>query len=306
MANRTLRIANLNCDTPVPNVRPRHHTYGSMFHPLLVAAAQRTAPHVAIRSTDFDVVTGEYPETLDDFDALLVTGSASSSYDDAEWIRGLARYLREVYQSQPRVKMFGSCFGHQIISDSILNAYGAKVEKDPKGWEIGVHEIKLSDAFRQLFATAPGSELQAQPQPASSDRALTPEDVPVSSSSKVPSSLRLQFVHADHVRLDPAIDLPASWIPVGSTEHCAVQGFCQPGRVLTFQGHFEFDRFVNTEVLHVFGASWEQSVRDKVLRQIDADDDSQVAAELVLQFFLGMGSGGGHGGVETPPVVAAG
>jgi GMP synthase-like glutamine amidotransferase len=262
-----------------------------MFHPLLVEAARRTTPHITIESTEFDVVMGEYPESLDDFDALLVTGSASSSYDDAEWIRKLGQYLKEVYQSNPRIRIFGSCFGHQILSDYLLDGYGAKVEKDPNGWEIGVHEIKLNEEFRQLF----GSEAQL-----GLERASTPE---AASTAEVPSSLRLQFVHADHVRLDPAKQMPKSWVSMGTTEHCSVQGFCQPGRVLTFQGHFEFDRFVNTEVLKVFGASWEEARREKALQQIDADDDAAAAAELVLKFFVGQGNYGGNG-LDTPPVIA--
>lgn len=290
--NRTFRIANLNCDTPVPNVRPKYETYGSMFHPLLVAAARRTAPSVTIESTDFDVVMGNYPENLDDFDALLLTGSASSSYDDAEWIRKLGRYVRDVYQSQPRIKMFGSCFGHQVIADYLLDQCGAKVEKDPNGWEIGVHEIQLSEEFRRLFSAEwPGVQGLGRP------------STPDATFSEVPPSLQLQFVHADHVRVDPSKKLPKSWISMGNTKHCKVQGFCQAGRVLTFQGHFEFDRFVNSEVLKVFGASWEESTREAALKQIDADDDSDVAAELVLKFFIEQGVPGGNG-LETPPVSA--
>jgi GMP synthase-like glutamine amidotransferase len=269
-----------------------------MFHPLLVEAAKRTAPHVTLESTEFDVVMGEYPESLDDFDALLVTGSASSSYDDAEWIRRLGRYLRTVYDSEPRIKLFGSCFGHQIISDYILDGYGAKVQKDPGGWEIGVHEIKLNDEFRRLFSSV-------APQAGAGGagvlgRESTPDEA---ACADVPSSLRLQFVHADSVRLDPSKQLPESWISMGATKHCPVQGFCEPGRVLTFQGHFEFDRVVNTEVIKVFGASWEKSRIDDALRQIDAEDDSEAAAELVLKFFVGQERSGGNG-LETPPVSA--
>ncbi|KAH8177501.1 Class I glutamine amidotransferase-like protein [Sarocladium implicatum] len=293
---RTFRIANLNCDTPVPNVRPTFETYGRMFHPLLAAAAERTAPHITIESTEFDVVLGHYPETLDDFDALLITGSAASSYDDAEWIRKLGQYIRAVYQSNPRVRMFGSCFGHQIISDYLLDGFGAKCEKDPAGWEIGVHEVKLSEEFRRIFDS---KALEAK----ALERPPTPDD---STGKEVPSSLKLQFVHADHVRIEEPEKLPSDWINVGTSQHCAVQGICQPGRVLTLQGHFEFDRFVNSEVLKVFGASWEEGARDKALRQIDADDDSAVAAELVLQFFVSHfvsqeRSVGGQ--PQTPPVT---
>lgn len=294
-----LRIANLNADTPVPNVRPQYQTYGSMFHPLLVQAAREIAPGLTVKSTEYDTVLGEYPASLSDFDAILVTGSASSSYDDAKWIRKLGAYLRDVYVNHPHVRIFGSCFGHQILCQSLLEEYGAVVEKDPNGWEIGVHEICLNDQFRRIFASKPSIEGEE----AANSRLLTPERESESPPATVPPSLRLQFVHADHVRLDPTKRLPDSWIPMGSSKHCNVQGFCEPGRVLTFQGHFEFDRFVNTEVLKVFGAAWDEDVRQKSLEQIDANDDSLAAAQMVLRFFTSE-KRAADPGLLTPPLLA--
>jgi hypothetical protein len=79
----------------------------------------------------------------------------------------------------------------------------------------------------------------------------------------------------------------------------------EPERVLTYQGHFEFDRFVNTETLKVFGASWQPEVLEQAMRSIDADDDSEMAADMVMRFLVRAetmtGKLTGPGGLLTPP-----
>ncbi|KAI0129704.1 hypothetical protein BJ170DRAFT_692371 [Xylariales sp. AK1849] len=259
---RTLRIAMLNTDMPVPNVRARMGTYGTIFHKLLAVAATRISSVIKIDSTEFDVVLGEYPEALSEFDAILITGSASSAYDAAEWIQRLDNY-------------------------SLFKHIGVRVEKDPKGWELGVQAIQLTNEFDAAL----GSQTAIRDSQASG-RPPTPPDIhsggvgeehfPQSSSRP----LRLQFVHADHVKLASPGTLPNPWVLVGSTKHCAVQGVYEPHRVLTFQGHFEFDKFVNTETVKVFGASWEPGVLEGALRSMDADDDAERAAEMVVMFLM--------------------
>jgi hypothetical protein len=140
MASSTIRICMLNADIPVPNVfAKRAPTYGRIFHTLL----QSASPDITIESTDFDIMKQQYPDSLDHFDTIIVSGSANSAYDDFPWIHRLDAYIKHVYATEPRVKIFGSCFGHQIICQSLLKSYGVRVEQDPNGWEIGVHDITL-------------------------------------------------------------------------------------------------------------------------------------------------------------------
>jgi GMP synthase-like glutamine amidotransferase len=291
---RTIRIAMLNTDIPVPNVFGKRGTYGNIFHELLSTASQRISPSTKIASTDYDVKKFEYPSSISDFDIILITGSASSAYDDVDWIHKLDAYVLDIYLNHPHVKMFGSCFGHQLICQSLLKAHGVVVEKDPNGWELGVKEIKLTEEFRQTLG---GRSVSSE------------KKLPGGKLRTLPDKMRLQFVHADHVKL-PSHSLPDSWIVVGSTQHCAVQGIYQPGRILTYQGHFEFDKFVNTETLNIFGAAWDAEVLRETLEACDAEDDAEVAAEIVLQFLLEGSSGNEKvqvtravvGGLLTPPL----
>jgi GMP synthase-like glutamine amidotransferase len=275
-----IRICMLNADIPVPNVfAQRAPTYGRIFHELLAQAS----PNITIQSQDFDVMQDEYPESLTDFDAIIVSGSANSAYDDLPWIHKLDAYIRDVYTRHPRVKIFGSCFGHQLVCQSLLKEYGVKVEQDPNGWEIGVKEITLHPGFRRAFGKR------------------TP-------SVNLDTSMRLQFVHHDHVVIVSPELLPTSWMSVGSTQHCVVQGVYEPGRVLTLQGHFEFDRFVNSECIkHFFEPTWDVERMEEALAAIEADDDSKNAARMIVGFFFNNEAAGEHtghevvGGLLTPP-----
>jgi GMP synthase-like glutamine amidotransferase len=303
MEARAVRIAMLNADIPVPNVRARLGTYGAIFHRLLVEAASRISLGSVIESTDFDVVQGEYPEDLSNFDAMIISGSAAAAYDDASWVRKLDAYILSVYQDHPRIRIFGSCFGHQLICQSLFRNHGVLVEKDPKGWELGVHKIQ----FTEKFSAALGPSLKPKGL-LLGKRPLTPSTETGRDADGLRSSeaLRLQFVHADHVKIPHGDTLPPPWMVIGSSKHCAVQGIYEPGRVLTLQGHFEFDRFVNSETINVFGASWAPERLAKALHDMDADDDADKAAEMVARFLAGQNydqeNYNCRTGLITPPV----
>ncbi|KAF1939416.1 class I glutamine amidotransferase-like protein [Clathrospora elynae] len=280
---QSLRICMLNTDVPVPTVQahsPTHTTYGRIFQHLLCSAASKSilTPTITITSTEFDVTKGEYPPSLSPFDGIIISGSVNSAYDDLPWIRNLDAFIQNVYRKEKRVKIFGSCFGHQVICHALLNQYGVTVEKDPNGCELGVKEITLHQRFREAFGKG------------------------------VAATMRLQFVHHDHVVIPSMDALPRSWMTLGSTRHCGVQGLYEAGRILTYQGHFEFDRFVNGETVKFFFPEWEPEVLAEALEAIDADDDSVAAAKMVLDFFLekiGDASAGTHavvGGLLTPPL----
>ena len=93
---------------------------------------------------DFDITfvqvrLGEFPASVDDYDAYLVTGSAAGVYDDLDWIAPLEVFIRDAYQAgKPLV---GICFGHQVIA----NALGGKAEKSTKGWGCGTRNLPILD-----------------------------------------------------------------------------------------------------------------------------------------------------------------
>jgi GMP synthase-like glutamine amidotransferase len=84
----------------------------------------------------------------------------------------------------------------------------------------------------------------------------------------------------------PPSGFPEGWTGLGKSTKCTVQGAYQPSRVLTYQGHFEFDCLINTETVKAFRDKWDSEVVQQFLEDIDADDDSLVAAEILLKFLL--------------------
>lgn len=88
--------------------------------------------------TLYDVCNGEFPETLEECDLYMATGSRYSVYEDLDWIRKLKKVIQNIYREN---KCFvGFCFGHQLIGEAL----GGKVEKSHHGWCVGVHEFEMA------------------------------------------------------------------------------------------------------------------------------------------------------------------
>lgn len=79
-----LRIAVLECDTPLPNIDDRYNGYGGVFTELLKTSAKalnkpdQLDSDTGLDISKWDVVNaGEYPK-LEDVDAVLLSGSSAS------------------------------------------------------------------------------------------------------------------------------------------------------------------------------------------------------------------------------------
>lgn len=81
--------------------------------------------------TGFDLTENVFPDDLDRFDGVIVTGSPASVNDNAPWIERMMALIREI--EARRLPMFGACFGHQAIA----KALGGSVDANPSGWQIG-------------------------------------------------------------------------------------------------------------------------------------------------------------------------
>ncbi|CAI7657728.1 unnamed protein product [Penicillium glandicola] len=315
MAARTIHIAVLDTDIPCYPVYAKRGLYSSQFNFLLTAAANRINAseyhqhkrHLSVHTTAYDVVGGSFPHLKSlrvspwspseietpgfpgPIDAILVTGAAAAVYDKLHWIAGLQSFIEKVYADHPMVKIFGSCFGHQLIGQALLasdksymsqgSSFKISVEPSSDGHEIGMHPITLNPAFVSNFPPL---------------ARFTPE-----------KPFHIQIIHGDAV-ISSAEDtlvpgkkgtmLPEPWLTIGSSLKCPIQGLYKPGHVLTLQGHFEFDAFATAELCHQFAnqfhwpaellASHLENIRRSVVLG-NEDDDSKIAAEAVLLFFAG-------------------
>ncbi|KAL9949954.1 hypothetical protein ACHAQF_000204 [Verticillium nonalfalfae] len=146
-----IRLAILEADTPLPETQATYKGYGGVFTALLRTAAL-TLPAPApldslVTITTHDVVNdpSSYPDP-DTIDAILVTGSRHTAYDDEPWILALVDYTARCLATG-RVRAIGVCFGHQIIA----RALGGTVRTSPKGWEVAVTDVTLTPVARDLF-----------------------------------------------------------------------------------------------------------------------------------------------------------
>jgi hypothetical protein len=77
-----LRIAVLECDTPLDNINRRYNGYGGVFRVLLQASAislnqpERLDPETGLEVTAWDIVNDDKYPKLEDVDAVLLTGSS--------------------------------------------------------------------------------------------------------------------------------------------------------------------------------------------------------------------------------------
>ncbi|MFC6952545.1 type 1 glutamine amidotransferase [Halorubellus litoreus] len=84
---------------------------------------------------EFDATECELPCGFE-YDAVVVTGSRSSVYEDEAWIDGTREWVREAVEEHG-LPALGVCWGHQLLADAL----GGTVE-DMGEYEIGYREIE--------------------------------------------------------------------------------------------------------------------------------------------------------------------
>lgn len=87
------------------------------------------------------VLDNTFPDSIEDADAWLITGSRHGAYEDHVWIPRLEQLIRDIYAAGS--PLVGVCFGHQIIAQAL----GGTVEKFHGGWSVGLVEYQLDETF---------------------------------------------------------------------------------------------------------------------------------------------------------------
>jgi len=127
-----IKVGLLECDHVRDELRPLAGDYRDMFPALFSKVTEEWEFQF------YDVCNGQFPESVEECDVYICTGSKSSVYDQEEWIRQLKAFVVAIYQSQKT--FIGICFGHQMLGEAL----GGKVEKSSVGWCIGVHRFQLT------------------------------------------------------------------------------------------------------------------------------------------------------------------
>lgn len=84
----------------------------------------------------------QFPESVDDYDAFMLTGSPANVSDDFDWMRRLSSFVIEANQKNKRI--IGSCFGHQLIAKT----FGGEVSKNENSWMIGNYDLRIQPEIK--------------------------------------------------------------------------------------------------------------------------------------------------------------
>ncbi|KAI9713430.1 MAG: hypothetical protein M1820_000812 [Bogoriella megaspora] len=253
MMKPPLRIAILECDTPLDRTRSKYGGYGGVFAALLRAGASSLPspnldPSRDLILTTHDVVNVESYPKLDAIDAVLLTGSRHSAFDNDPWIVRLVDFTRKVIEEQDRVRVIGVCFGHQIVG----RAMGMKVQRADEGWEISVCGMDVTEKGMELF------KIDGK-------------------------TLYLQQMHRDIIA-----EYPKHVERLGSSPRCQVQGMHKKNKLITVQGHPEFNREIVTEILdarHEAGI-FDDSMHQEGLERVANHHDGTKVSQAFLRFLL--------------------
>ncbi|NRD74201.1 GMP synthase [Shewanella sp. VB17] len=126
-----MKIGILQCDDVTETLQAKHGNYPLMFTRLL----EGIDPQLVFRV--FRVMEGDYPDSVDECDAYITTGSRYGVNDDDDWVIQFEHFVARLYARKK--KLIGICFGHQMM----VKALGGKVAKSPKGWGIGVATARV-------------------------------------------------------------------------------------------------------------------------------------------------------------------
>ncbi len=82
-------------------------------------------------------IGGEVPQSLDEQDAFMITGSPLSVLDRHVFTDDLLSFIRQC--DSAKKPLLGACFGHQAIA----LALGGKVERSDAGYNVGIEQTQF-------------------------------------------------------------------------------------------------------------------------------------------------------------------
>lgn len=176
-----VQIGILQCDDVQTIFLAEHNNYPEMFQTLFL---QQDA---SLRFLVYPVHQGIALPAAESCDGWIITGSRCAAYDKTDWMQSLSAWIVNAYETQQKV--FGVCFGHQIIAQALCG----RVEKSPRGWGVGVAFNRIVRQQPWMASEQPGLDLIVSHQ----DQVVElPEDATILATSDFCPYFMLQY--GDH------------------------------------------------------------------------------------------------------------
>lgn len=121
-----MKIGILQCDDVADELQAEFGNYPAMFEAMLGEVAP------GFQFVTYRVVSGEFPDSSDDCDGYITTGSRYGVNDNYSWVDELEQFVAAL--DRDKKKFVGICFGHQML----VKALGGKVAVSDRGWAVGI------------------------------------------------------------------------------------------------------------------------------------------------------------------------
>ncbi|ELR64254.1 Glutamine amidotransferase, class I [Photobacterium marinum] len=229
----------LLCDDVRPELQEKHGNYPQMFNELF----KPVDPTMLLNF--YRVIDGQYPETLDECDAYITSGSRYSVNDAARWIGVFEAFIHQLYHQQ--IPYIGICFGHQMIARSL----GGEVYPSFNGWAIGVKSVALNqeETRRHSWIT---------------------DDV---------ETYSLIVSHNDQIA-----ELPPETLVLASSEYCPYAMIQVGDHFLGIQGHPEFTPAYTYDLIQCLKNRFSEQERDSAQASLDSKTDHLTVTQWIVNF----------------------
>ncbi|PSU35732.1 glutamine amidotransferase-related protein [Photobacterium lutimaris] len=228
------------CDDVRPELQGKHGNYPTMFSNLFAAVD----PNITLQF--YRVIDGQYPQTLNECDGYLTSGSRYSVYEQSRWINVFQGFIHQLYFQQ--VPLVGICFGHQMIAQALAG----EVVRSEQGWGIGTAQatINLKEVQRCPWITEP------------------------------PETLSLLVSHQDQV-----LRSPAKCITLAGSNFCPNSILLVGDHFLGIQGHPEFTPEYLFDLMKLRKSSYPTATYQSALDSLIQPTDHLQVTRWIIQFF---------------------
>jgi len=119
------RIGVLLCDHVPPDLQELSGgDYDLVYREMMLQAEPR------LEVVSYAVVDGEFPESLDECDGWIITGSHLGADSTEPWVAALREWIAEAAAAGARIA--GVCFGHQLVAEALGGSVGRA-----ESWRVG-------------------------------------------------------------------------------------------------------------------------------------------------------------------------